>query len=107
VFLVFWGQWAFFVHREKFRIGWVGLEVGFTLGEREEFNTENTEGHRVHREMRDQAGRRISQSSSPLKKRMAAATHQAMTVVARELTKSPILARSLVNCTSGITANGN
>ncbi len=52
-------------------------------------------------------GRRISQSSSALKKRMAAAMTQATTAVRRELANSPILARSPVNWTSGITAKGN
>ena len=41
--------------------------------------------------------RKMSQRSSPLKKRMAAATNQAITVVRRELANSPILARSPVN----------
>src|SRR6266849_1767701 len=51
--------------------------------------------------------RRMSQTSSALKKRMAAATTQATTMVNRELTNSPILARSPVNWISGITAKGN
>ncbi len=42
-----------------------------------------------------------------MKKRMAAATNQATTVVNREFANSPIFKRSLVNWISGITANGN
>src|SRR5271167_1734405 len=56
---------------------------------------------------RNQVPRKISQSNSPLKKRIAAETNHATTVVKREFTNAPILARSLVNCTRGITANGN
>ncbi len=41
--------------------------------------------------------RKISQRSSALKKRIAAATIHAITTVIRELTNSPILARLLVN----------
>lgn len=41
--------------------------------------------------------RKMSQRSSALKKRMAAATIQAMAAVRRELANSPILARSPVN----------
>src|SRR6266852_9292083 len=55
----------------------------------------------------DQAERKMSQTSSALKKRMAAATTQAMAVVIREFANSPILERSPVNRISGITANGN
>src|ERR1700704_2875484 len=54
-----------------------------------------------------QAERRMSQTSSALKKRMAAATTQATTVVTREFTNSPILERLPVNWISGITAKGN
>jgi hypothetical protein len=51
--------------------------------------------------------RKINQSSSALKNKIAAVTSHATTVVNREFTNPPIFARSLVNCTSGITANGN
>ena len=53
------------------------------------------------------AERKMSQRSSALKNRIAAAMTQAMTMVGRELTNSPILARLLVNWISGITAKGN
>src|SRR6516162_7242406 len=51
--------------------------------------------------------RNVSHSSSALKARMARATAQARMVVKRELLKMPILPLSLVNRTSGITANGS
>ena len=51
--------------------------------------------------------RRISQTNSALKNRIAAATTHAMTVVVREFTSSPILVRLLVIWMSGITAKGN
>src|SRR6266576_3112695 len=53
------------------------------------------------------AERKMSQRSSALKKRMAAATNQATTVVRREFANSPILERLLVNWMRGITAKGN
>ncbi len=49
----------------------------------------------------------MSQRSSPLKKRMAIAKIQAITVVRRELANSPIIARLLVNWMRGMTAKGN
>src|SRR5713101_7682877 len=53
------------------------------------------------------AERKMSQRSSALNKRIAAAMTQAMTWVRRELANSPIFLRSLVNWMSGITAKGN
>src|SRR6266481_3830125 len=58
-------------------------------------------------EKRHQAERKMSHTSSALKKRMAAATTQAMAVVIREFVNSPIFERSPVNWISGITAKGN
>src|SRR6266568_6785658 len=51
--------------------------------------------------------RKMSQTSSALKNRMAAATAQPTTTVKREFTNSPIWTRSPVNRISGITAKGN
>jgi len=51
--------------------------------------------------------RRVSQRSSKLKPRMAAATVHARILVKREFANAPILARLFVNWTSGITANGS
>src|ERR1700730_13794167 len=51
--------------------------------------------------------RKVSQRYSKLRKRMAAATTQAMADVAREFANSPILRRFPVNWMSGITAKGS
>src|SRR5882724_3863267 len=58
-------------------------------------------------EKKYQAERKMSQTSSALKNRIAAATTHAMAVVIREFANSPIFDRSPVNWISGITANGN
>src|ERR1700734_897371 len=83
---------------------------------RKKLYTEDTEGQR-RKNFGVQGGdnklgerywpRKMSQRSSALKKRMAAATIQAITTVKRELANSSILLRSPVNWISGITANGN
>src|SRR6516165_1106252 len=55
----------------------------------------------------NQVPRKISHNNSPLKNSIAADTTQATAVVSLEFTNEPILLPMLVNCTRGITANGN
>src|SRR5690348_9207740 len=88
---------------EKFsHIGVTGERKRWMQHPKDNFNTEGTEDAG-----KNYVERKMSQRSSALKKRMAAATIQARMVVTRELVNSPILERSLVNWISGITAKGN